>query len=94
VEKSAAVAEMRQREQQVQQEDRLKLAIKEQVEARVNAWRYQKEDNIRALLCSLDSILWPGAGVKQSALHELISPAQVKSRYMRAIARLHPDKVR
>ncbi|RKP09520.1 DnaJ domain-containing protein [Thamnocephalis sphaerospora] len=93
VEKSAAVAEMRRKEQQAQQEEQHRFAVKDQVEARVNMWRYQKEDNLRALLCSLDSILWPTAGVKQCGLQDLISPSQVKVRYMRAIARLHPDKV-
>ncbi|RKP23282.1 DnaJ domain-containing protein, partial [Syncephalis pseudoplumigaleata] len=93
IEKSTAVAEMRRKEMQAKEEEQKRLAIKDQVEARVNRWRFQKEDNLRGLLCSLDSILWPEAGVKQCGLQDLISPSQVKVRYMRAIARLHPDKV-
>ncbi|KAI8056841.1 hypothetical protein BDF22DRAFT_731439 [Syncephalis plumigaleata] len=93
IEKSTAVAEMRRKEMQAKMEEQKRMAIKDQVEARMNRWRFQKEDNLRALLCSLDSILWPEAGVKQCGLQDLISPSQVKVRYMRAIARLHPDKV-
>ncbi|KAI6147433.1 hypothetical protein BKA82DRAFT_4153564 [Pisolithus tinctorius] len=42
----------------------------------------RKETNIRALLTTLDSVLWPELGWKK-----------VKVAYMRAIARVHPDKL-
>jgi hypothetical protein len=62
----------------------------------LNAWRRQKEKNIRALLASLETILWPEmlSDWKCVNLSELITPQQVKIRYMKAISKLHPDKVR
>ena len=52
-----------------------------------------KETNIRVLIASLDSILWAELGWQKVGMHELVSNAQVKSRYTRAIAWLHLDKV-
>ncbi len=54
-----------------------------------------KETNIRALLSSLDTILWDEMKKdwKPVNLSELITPNQVKIRYMKAIGKLHPDKV-
>ena len=56
-----------------------------------------KETNIRALLASLDMVLWEeilSGGVKVNGLGELVTNIQVKKGYMRAIARVHPDKVK
>lgn len=59
------------------------------------AWKKGKETNIRALLSSLDTILWDEfkGDWKPVNLSELITPSQVKIRYMKAIGKLHPDKV-
>jgi hypothetical protein len=59
----------------------------------VNAWSKGKEDNIRALISSLDSVLWPELGWKSVGLGQLITPQQVKISYMKAVAKVHPDKV-
>lgn len=74
-------------------EENERYELKDSVDARLIAWKGGKETNIRALIASLDSILWPGLGWQKVGMHELVSNAQVKSRYTRAIARLHPDKV-
>ena len=42
---------------------------------------------------SLDTVLWPELGWQKVGMHELVTPAQVKIRYTKAIAKLHPDKV-
>lgn len=81
-------------------EDRAKHQLKDAVDARVSSWKQGKEGNIRALLASLEMVLWEEM-VKEDdekavkvGMHELVMPAQVKMRYMKAVARVHPDKVR
>ena len=78
-------------------DDALKHQLKDTVDARISAWKNGKETNIRALLASLDMVLWDeilSGGVKVNGLGELVTNAQVKKGYMKAIARVHPDKVR
>ncbi|KAF5318011.1 hypothetical protein D9619_012022 [Psilocybe cf. subviscida] len=81
---------------QAEAEDNLRHTLKDGVDARLAAWRGGKETNIRALLASLDIVLWPeilAGGVQVSGLGALITPAQVKKGYVKAIARVHPDKL-
>jgi hypothetical protein len=59
----------------------------------VTAWQGGKESNLRALLSSLDSILWAETGWKKVNMAELVVPNRVKIVYMKAIAKVHPDKV-
>ncbi|CAK7265912.1 auxilin-like clathrin-binding protein required for normal clathrin function [Sporothrix epigloea] len=74
-------------------EDSEKLGLLDQVDARVAAWRDGKKDNLRALLGSLERVLWEGSGWKPVGLHELVMPNKVKIVYMRAIGKTHPDKL-
>ncbi len=57
------------------------------------AWKGGKETNIRALIASLENVLWPELGWKKVGMNELVMENQVKIRYVRAIAKVHPDKV-
>ena len=90
---SAAVERLRAANQAAEREDEEKFAISERVEANVGAWRDGKRDNLRALLGSLDQVLWEGSGWKKVGLHELVMANKVKIVYMKAIAKTHPDKV-
>ncbi|KAJ1995052.1 auxilin-like clathrin-binding protein required for normal clathrin function [Dimargaris cristalligena] len=90
---SSRVQEMRQQEIRRQQEDQQRHQLKDILDARVAQWRQGKEANLRALLASLDVLLWPELGWKKCGLHELVSNAQVKRAYLRAIGKLHPDKL-
>lgn len=74
-------------------EDDLRLGLKDQVDNRIIAWRASKETNLRALIASLDNVLWPELGWKKVGMNELITESQLKVRYVRAIAKVHPDKV-
>ncbi|GAA5979790.1 hypothetical protein JCM10908_003047 [Rhodotorula pacifica] len=74
-------------------EDDLRLQLKDQVDAQIAAWKGGKETNLRALIASLDAVLWPSLGWKTVGMHELISENQLKVRYVRAIAKVHPDKL-
>lgn len=70
-----------------------RLASKDTVDTKIQAWKGGKENNLRALVASLDTIVWPELGWKKVGMHELISDNKLKINYMKAIAKLHPDKV-
>lgn len=74
-------------------EEDLRLELKDQVDGRITSWKASKETNLRALIASLDQVLWPELGWKTVGMHELITENQLKVRYVRAIAKVHPDKV-
>ncbi|KAK3373597.1 hypothetical protein B0T24DRAFT_527246 [Lasiosphaeria ovina] len=90
---SQAVLDLRKAEEAAKQEGIEKFALVDQVDAKIAAWRDGKRDNLRALLSSLDNILWEGSGWKKVGLHELIVASKVKIIYMKAIAKTHPDKI-
>ncbi|ERS95146.1 hypothetical protein HMPREF1624_08356 [Sporothrix schenckii ATCC 58251] len=88
-----AVQRLRAANEAAAREDSEKLGLLDQVDARVAAWRDGKKDNLRALLGSLERVLWEGSGWKPVGLHELVMPNKVKIVYMRAIGKTHPDKL-
>ncbi|KAF4497254.1 UBA domain containing protein 7 [Fusarium agapanthi] len=90
---SEAVARLREANEAAAKEDDEKFVLSEKVDAKVSAWRDGKRDNIRALLASLDSVLWENSGWKKVGLHELVMNNKVKISYMKAIAKTHPDKL-
>jgi hypothetical protein len=91
---SEAVARLREANQAAAREDDEKFALADKVDARVAAWRDGKRENLRALLASMDQVLWENSGWKKVGLHELVMANKVKISYMKAIAKTHPDKVR
>lgn len=65
--------------------DRLKIA----------EWTEGKKGNLRALLCSMHTVLWPEADRWQRCeMHQLVTAADVKKAYRKACLAVHPDKVR
>ena len=70
-----------------------KFALTDAVDARLTAWKGGKADNLRALLQSMDGVLWEGAGWKKVGMSDLVMPNKVKIIYMKAIGKVHPDKV-
>ncbi|CAD6207958.1 GSCOCG00003216001-RA-CDS [Cotesia congregata] len=60
---------------------------------KVSEWTEGKKGNIRGLLCSLHTVLWPEADRWQRyEMHQLVSPADVKKSYRKACLAVHPDK--
>jgi hypothetical protein len=90
---SAALAALRASHDTQASEEALRLTHKDAVDARLASWRAGKEANVRALLTTLDSVLWPELGWKRVGMAEVVGAGQVKGAYVRAIARVHPDKV-
>ncbi|XP_029653183.2 cyclin-G-associated kinase isoform X2 [Octopus sinensis] len=61
---------------------------------KIMEWTKGKERNIRALLCSLHTVLWDEEmRWKECGMHELVSPEQVKKVYRKAVLSVHPDKL-
>lgn len=52
-----------------------------------------KKNNIRALLCSMHTILWSDAKWTKCEMHQLVSASDVKKAYRKACLAVHPDKV-
>jgi hypothetical protein len=90
---SAAVERLRRANEEAAREEDEKFAVSERVDARIAAWRDGKRENLRALLGSLDTVLWAGSGWKKVGMHELVVANRVKVVYIKAIAKTHPDKV-
>ncbi|KAG8186867.1 hypothetical protein JTE90_024110 [Oedothorax gibbosus] len=55
-------------------------------------WTTHKERNIRALLCSLHTVLWEGTRWQECGMAQLVSHADVKRMYKKACLAVHPDK--
>jgi hypothetical protein len=88
-----AVKKLRAANAEAEKADDEKFALADTVDARLAAWRGGKTDNLRALLQSMDIVLWEGAGWKKVGMSDLVLPPKVKIVYMKAIAKVHPDKV-
>lgn len=90
---SQALSNLKKANDASEAEDNAKYELKDVVDSKLLAWKGGKETNIRALISSLDSVLWPELGLQKTSIAELVTPAQVKIRYTKAIAKLHPDKL-
>jgi len=55
----AALKKLKAREAQEKEAQDAKDMFQDEVDRKLSAWRSRKDGNIRALLSSLDSILWP-----------------------------------
>ena len=88
-----AVNRLRAANLEAERVDDEKFALSDSVSERLQNWRAGKEGNLRALLASLENVLWDGAAWKKIGMGELILPGKVKVAYMKGIAKVHPDKV-
>ncbi|XP_058808939.1 cyclin-G-associated kinase isoform X2 [Phymastichus coffea] len=59
---------------------------------KVAEWTEGKKGNLRALLCSVHTILWDDCKWQKCEMHMLVSPADVKKSYRKACLAVHPDK--
>ncbi|XP_063621140.1 cyclin-G-associated kinase [Cydia splendana] len=55
-------------------------------------WTEGKKENIRALLCSLHTVVWEECRWARVDMAQLVSPADVKRNYRKACLAVHPDK--
>ncbi|KAL1208013.1 Auxilin-related protein 2 [Cardamine amara subsp. amara] len=88
-----AVADMNNRDHQSRVEQEQRTRISETVDSEIRRWAAGKEGNMRALLSSLQIVLWPGCGWVAVSLTDLITSSAVKKVYRKATLYVHPDKV-
>lgn len=88
-----ALAEKQERDMQTQMEQEEKHRINETLDAEIRNWAAGKEGNLRALLSTLQYVLWPECGWQPVSLIDLITSAAVKKVYRKATLNLHPDKL-
>lgn len=89
-----AVAERRAIEAEKKRKEEEEDRIRVQLEPKIKAWseEYGKKKQLRALLASLHTILWPGAKWKPISIGDIMVDAKVKRFYLKATLVVHPDK--
>ncbi|KAI3984026.1 hypothetical protein MKX01_035153 [Papaver californicum] len=88
-----ALAEKNERDLQKQREQAERHRIAETLDVEIRRWAAGKETNLRALLSTLQYVLWPECGWQPVSLTDLITGASVKKVYRKATLCVHPDKV-
>ncbi|KAG1365240.1 auxilin-related protein 2 [Cocos nucifera] len=88
-----ALAEKNERDLQAQREQAERHRIAEALDIEIKRWAAGKEGNLRALLSTLQYVLWPECGWQPVSLTDLITAAAVKKVYRKATLCIHPDKV-
>ncbi|XP_050209736.1 auxilin-related protein 1 [Mercurialis annua] len=88
-----AVADMKQRDLQTQYEQEERRRLADKMDFAVKSWAGGKEGNMRALLLSLQDVLWPECGWVPVPLADLLTSESVKKVYRKATLSVHPDKV-
>ena len=91
---SESVTRLRAANAAAERMDDEKFALADVVDQRVSRWRAGKEGNLRALLSTLENVLWEDSGWKKVGMGDVLLPGKVKIVYMKGIAKVHPDKVR
>ncbi|XP_073139667.1 auxilin-related protein 1-like [Henckelia pumila] len=88
-----ALAEKNKRDIQAQRDQEERHRISETLDIEIKRWAAGKEGNLRALLSTLQYVLWPECGWQPVSLTDLIMGASVKKVYRKATLCIHPDKV-
>ncbi|GAV71928.1 DnaJ domain-containing protein [Cephalotus follicularis] len=88
-----AVADMNQRDRQTQYEQEERRRLADTLDFEIKRWAAGKEGNMRALLSSLQQVLWPECDWEPVSLTDLITSTSVKKVYRKATLYVHPDKV-
>ncbi|XP_068651744.1 auxilin-related protein 2-like isoform X2 [Aristolochia californica] len=88
-----ALAEKNERDIQTQRDQAERHRIAETLDVEIKRWAAGKEGNLRALLSTLQYVLWPECGWQPVSLTDLITGASVKKVYRKATLCIHPDKV-
>jgi hypothetical protein len=77
-----------------EQQKLARLKSREQLGEMMDRWetRNMQKNNIRALLSTVHTVLWPGANWPTMSMSQVLAPAGVKRGYQIAMLRFHPDK--
>nr|GEX70116.1 hypothetical protein [Tanacetum cinerariifolium] len=88
-----ALNEKNKRDYQAQREQGEKHRVAATLEGDIKRWAVGKEGNLRALISSLQHVLWAGSGWQPISLTDLITSTAVKKTYYKTTLCVHPDKV-
>ena len=89
-----ALAQIREREEAKKKSEAEEDIVRQKLEPKIKAWseEHGKKKQLRALLASLHTILWPDAKWKQVNLGDLLDDRKVKLSFHKASRVVHPDK--
>lgn len=89
-----ALQEVREREERKKREEAEEDLVRAKLEPKIKAWseEHGKKKQLRALLATLHTILWPGANWKQVSIGDLLDDSKMKRCYHKASRVVHPDK--
>ena len=84
------IQEMLKKKQDEEDED----AVRKRLEPKIKQWseEHGKKKQLRALLGTLHTILWPGAKWKTLSIGDILDDSKVKRAYHKATLVVHPDK--
>ncbi|XP_061372199.1 auxilin-related protein 1-like [Gastrolobium bilobum] len=88
-----ALANMNQRDLETKMEEEERHRIAEIADVQIKRWAAGKEGNLRALLSTLQHVLWPECDWQPVSLTDMITSSSVKKVYRKATLCIHPDKV-
>ena len=89
-----AVQQIRDREEAKKKAESEEDVVRQRLEPKIKAWseEHGKKKQLRALLASLHTILWPDAKWKQVNLGDLLDDKKCRLAYHKASRVVHPDK--
>lgn len=89
-----ALKEMREREEKKKKDEDEEDVARKRLEPKIKAWseEHGKKKQLRALIGTLHTILWPGANWKPMGLGDLLDDSKVKRAFHKASRVVHPDK--
>ena len=89
-----AVNQIREREEAKAKEQGEEDIVRQKLEPKIKAWseEHGKKKQLRALLASLHTILWPGAKWKEVNLGDLLDDRKCKLAFHKASRVVHPDR--
>jgi hypothetical protein len=89
-----AVTQIREREEEKKKAEAEEDLVRQRLEPKIKAWseEHGKKKQLRALLASLHTILWPEANWKTVNLGDLLDDRKCKLSFHKASRVVHPDK--
>lgn len=89
-----AQQELREREEKKKADEEEEDKARKQLEPKIKKWseEHGKKKQLRALLATLHTILWPGAKWKPLSIGDVLDDSKVKRAFHKATLVVHPDK--
>ena len=89
-----AIQEIKEREEQKKRDEAAEDVVRKKLEPKIKAWseEHGKKKQLRALLGTLHTILWPEANWKPIGLGDLLDDSKCKRAFHKASRVVHPDK--